>query len=563
MLEIGSIVGGKYKVLNVIGQGGMSTVYLAMNERANKQWAIKEVREDAVTNFQLVRQSLITETELLKTLSHPYLPSIVDVIEEDGRFLIVMDYIEGNTLERALDYIGPQPQEYVIEWGIQLCDVLEYLHTREPAIIYRDLKPSNIMLRPNGTITLIDFGTAREYKEENTGDTSYLGTRDYAAPEQFGGMGQTDARTDIYCLGATLYHLVTGHSPSEPPYEFKPIRDWNPALSPGLEYIINKCVQSNPEDRYNSCAEVMYDLQNYLELDKGYRKEAKLSVSLFVTVLIICFLATVTAIDSHSRAKNIVQSSYTEYIADAKGAENELTAAEMYTKAIMVQPTNKDGYLDLLDKVFLKDDSLTKEEDELIREIMITPVGNSTIEKRLAQDKDAYAEVAYRYGLAYYYYYDVDGNKQMAARWLEIATSQRRLPKARQERAIRLGKISQYYASIGKESKSGDKAVSYKDFWDDLVAIADGNIAKADNLVTALQIYKELASQVYDNANKFYGDGVELQEMNDELYNIQKHIDEDIIMVYELTQENKDLLTETQSAIEAALGVLDNINKSK
>ena len=151
----------------------------------------------------------------------------------------------------------------------------------------------------------------------------------------------------------------------------------------------------------------------------------------------------------------------------------------------------------------------------------------------------------------------------MAARWLEIATSQRRLPKARQERAIRLGKISQYYASIGKESKSGDKAVSYKDFWDDLVAIADGNIAKADNLVTALQIYKELASQVYDNANKFYGDGVELQEMNDELYNIQKHIDEDIIMVYELTQENKDLLTETQSAIEAALGVLDNINKSK
>ena len=285
MLEIGSIVGGKYKVLNIIGQGGMSTVYLAMNERANKQWAIKEVREDAVTNFQLVKQSLITETELLKELSHPYLPSIVDVIEEDGRFLIVMDYIEGNTLERALDYLGPQPQEYVIEWGIQLCDVLEYLHTRKPPIIYRDLKPANIMLRPNGTITLIDFGTAREYKEANDGDTSYLGTRSYAAPEQFGGMGQTDARTDIYCLGATLYHLVTGHSPSEPPYEFKPIRSWNPSLSPGLEHIIEKCVQSNPADRYNSCAEVMYDLQNYLELDKGYRKEAKISVSLFIAVI--------------------------------------------------------------------------------------------------------------------------------------------------------------------------------------------------------------------------------------------------------------------------------------
>ena len=110
MLEIGSLVGGKYKVLNVIGQGGMSTVYLAMNERANKQWAIKEVRKDAVADFRVVRQSLITETDLLKELSHPYLPSIVDVIEEEGRFLIVMDYIEGNTLEKALNMLGAQPQ---------------------------------------------------------------------------------------------------------------------------------------------------------------------------------------------------------------------------------------------------------------------------------------------------------------------------------------------------------------------------------------------------------------------------------------------------------------------
>ena len=282
MLEIGSLVGDKYKVLNVIGKGGMSTVYLAMNEKANKQWAIKEVRKDTSTNFQVVRQSLITETNLLKELSHPYLPSIIDVIEEEGRFLIVMDYIEGNTLEKALNLMGAQPQEYVIDWGIQLCDVLEYLHTRKPPIIYRDLKPGNIMLRPDGTITLIDFGIAREYKESQAGDTSYLGTKGYAAPEQFGGRGQTDARTDIYNLGATLYHLVTGHNPSEPPYEFYPIRYWDQQLSPGLEQIITRCIQNNPADRYQSCAEVMYDLQHYKELDKNYKKSAKLGVSLFL-----------------------------------------------------------------------------------------------------------------------------------------------------------------------------------------------------------------------------------------------------------------------------------------
>ena len=217
MLEIGSIVDGKYKILNKIGQGGMSVVYLAMNERANKQWAIKQVRKDGVKDFEVVKQGLIVEIDMLKRLSHPNLPSIIDVIDRKDNFLIVMDYIQGNSLKNRLDEFGAQPQELVIEWAKQLSDVLGYLHTRKPAIIYRDMKPSNIMLKPDGKLTLIDFGTAREYKEKNLADTTCLGTIGYAAPEQFGGKGQTDGRTDIYCLGATLYHLVTGMNPSEPP----------------------------------------------------------------------------------------------------------------------------------------------------------------------------------------------------------------------------------------------------------------------------------------------------------------------------------------------------------
>ena len=251
MLEIGSLVDGKYKILSEIGHGGMSVVYMAINEKANKTWAIKEVRKDGVLDFESVRQGLIVETDMLKKLKHPYLPSIVDVIENENSFLIVMDYIEGNALSTTLLEYGPLPQEYVIEWAKQLCDVLGYLHSRTPAIIYRDMKPANIMLKPDGNITLIDFGTAREYKEKNLADTTCLGTIGYAAPEQFGGMGQTDARTDIYCLGTTLYHLVTGYNPSEPPYEVKPIREINPALSSGLENIILKCVQKDPNERYH------------------------------------------------------------------------------------------------------------------------------------------------------------------------------------------------------------------------------------------------------------------------------------------------------------------------
>ena len=133
-----------------------------------------------------------------------------------------------------------------MEWGKQLCDVLAYLHSRKPPIIYRDMKPDNVQLKPDGTITLLDFGTAREYKYRGAegSDTSCLGTRGYAAPEQYGGMGETDARTDIYCLGATLYHLLTGHNPSLPPYEMKPIRTINPALPRGLEQIILRCTHA-------------------------------------------------------------------------------------------------------------------------------------------------------------------------------------------------------------------------------------------------------------------------------------------------------------------------------
>ena len=172
MLKIGSVIDGKYKILSEIGHGGMSNVYLAMNEKANKPWAVKEVRKSLHRDFDILRQSLIVETNLLKQLKHSNLPSIVDVIDSGENFLIVMDYIEGNTLERLLADEGAQPQEKVADWACQLCDVLEYLHTRPSPIIYRDMKPSNIMLKSDGRVVLIDFGTAREFKEKNVADTT-------------------------------------------------------------------------------------------------------------------------------------------------------------------------------------------------------------------------------------------------------------------------------------------------------------------------------------------------------------------------------------------------------
>lgn len=169
MLQIGSYVDGKYKVLNKIGQGGMSVVYLALNEKANKTWAIKEVRKDGQQDFTTVKQGLIAETNILKELNHKYLPSIIDVIDDGDSFLIVMDYIQGKSLDKILkgsmEKEGlPIALDDVIAWGKQLCEVFYYLHTRPNPIIYRDMKPGNVMLKPDGEISLIDFGTARTFK---------------------------------------------------------------------------------------------------------------------------------------------------------------------------------------------------------------------------------------------------------------------------------------------------------------------------------------------------------------------------------------------------------------
>lgn len=263
MLATGELVNGRYRILHKVGQGGMSVVYLARDEVENRQWAVKEVRREGVQDFRVVEQGLITETNMLIRLNHPNLPRIVDVIENEERFLIVMDFIDGISLKDRLGETGVFFQEDVIRWGKQLCDVLSYLHSQEPPIIYRDLKPANIMLKPDGNIELIDFGTAREYKTGNQEDTINIGTVGYAAPEQYGGMGQSDARTDIYCLGVTLYQLVTGKNPCEPPYLIVPIRHWNPELSAGLEAVILKCTQTDPVDRFQSCDEVYQALEQW------------------------------------------------------------------------------------------------------------------------------------------------------------------------------------------------------------------------------------------------------------------------------------------------------------
>lgn len=525
MLEIGSVVDGKYKILSKIGQGGMSVVYMAINERANKTWAIKEVRKDGVQNFEMVKQGLIVETDMLKRLHHPNIPSIIDVVEDDERFLIVMDYIEGNSLQKALKDYGAQPQEEVIEWTKQLCDALGYLHSRKPPIIYRDMKPANVMLKPDGTVSLIDFGTAREYKAGSTGDTSVLGTKGYAAPEQYGGQGQTDARTDIYCLGATMHHLLTGQDPCRPPYTRYSIRQYDPGLSSGLEEIIIKCTNDNPDERYQSCAELMYALEHYNELDWEYKRKQNLKLGSFAATAVLSIASFVTAAAFGALADKTQEDSYNVYLSDARGTAAQEEKISYCREAIELDPTRAEAYRYLLDDVLMEDGVLSSQEDEILRSILMGTDSGRTNEAAFRTNIANYDEFAYNLGLDYYYNYEDNGSKSQSTKWLDIAAGSTTLDNAKVERAIRLGRIAAYYARIGRENKAGDAEISYLNYWTDLTELTEGDLAAVDNATTALTMYKELAYQIDSHAEKFKAAGVSGDAMITQLDNMEQRID--------------------------------------
>ena len=494
MLEIGSLVDGKYKILNKIGQGGMSVVYLAMNERANKQWAIKEVRKDGVSNFEVVKQGLVAEIDMLKRLNHPHLPSIIDVIDTDGSFLIVMDYIEGVSLDKKIKEAGPLPEEDVIEWGKQLADVLGYLHTRDKPIIYRDMKPANVMLKPDGNVMLIDFGTAREFKSTSVADTVCLGTQGYAAPEQFGGHGQTDARTDVYCLGATLYHLVTGHDPSQPPFEMYPIRQWNPALSGGLEAIILKCTRKNPDERYQSCAELLYALEHAKDVDPLVIRNRNRKWRAFIAVTVAAVLCFGTSGVFKYKSVRDNEWEYTNLIDNAKS----YTEFDDLQRAAELFPKRYKPYERVID-IIEEDENFTEEENVALKE---TFLNQTFIDKTRFKSEKEYKRFAYEMGLAYLFYYEPAGNSgiAMSKSWFEEASgaqpfdSEFGLTQEDINNAAFLKNLTEAIVKgVGSRNKKTSKIeYSYAQYFKDLISILDVESFDEAYIATKRWVYSRI-----------------------------------------------------------------------
>lgn len=443
----------------------------------------------------------------MKRLDHPMLPRVVDILYDAGTIFVVMDYVEGTSLGRALrDAARPFAEADVITWGIQLCDVLEYLHTMDPPIVYRDMKPDNIVLREDGGVRLVDFGTAREYKEGASADTRVLGTRGYAAPEQLALDAQTDARADIYSLGVTLYVLVTGRTAAKETY-WRPIRQINPALSEGLEHVIAKATQANPDDRYQTAADMRRDLENHEKLTCAYRGALKKRLRSFN---LLCAAGVVLAIAGAlclAASLQIKSSTYEALLASARAASAEADhaggaspAEARYMEAIAVDPTRTEAYSELVDGVFKADGSLKVQEAARLEGLM-------EARRHELEESPGYARLCYDIGVLYFVYFEqgeADESRGyamsagvQAAQWFRAsadaydvrsaAGKKCELTLSERSSAQAYIVIGEFYRRLAQATLEGSEGDVYAGYWN-MLESAFGGLTDADPVMVRLRL---------------------------------------------------------------------------
>ena len=264
-LQTGLIFKGRYQVVRQVGVGGFGAVYEAKDTREQRQVAIKEIGLAGLNAQQVIEatNSFNREVQLLASFQHSNIPHMYEQFMDAEHWYLVMDFVEGETLEAHLQRTpgGHLSLERALRIGIQLCHVLDYLHTRQPVVIFRDIKPANIMLTPEERLYLIDFGVARQYKPGKPRDTIAFGSPGYAAPEQYG-RAQTTPKSDLYSLGVLLHQMITGHDPSFDPFQFQSLRAYDRTLPLELDKLVTQLLDMDEQGRPESAEVVLHRLQS-------------------------------------------------------------------------------------------------------------------------------------------------------------------------------------------------------------------------------------------------------------------------------------------------------------
>lgn len=282
----------RYELLDILGQGGMGTVYLARDLRLNNRpCVVKQLRDDVMAKDEerlKAQQFFEREAGMLSRLQHPSVVSILDYFVESGEYFLVMEYIEGQDLYQIMRERNATPfdEDQVVDWAIEICDVLSYMHAQNPPVIYRDLKPSNVMIDVKGRIKLVDFGIARPYEVDN--ENTHVISGGYSPPEQY--LGKATPKSDIYALGATMFFLLAGKEPE--PLKANLPKENDPEISASLNELIGKAMSQNADERFATAEDMREALLNkdYQPAPENTRSRLTEILVGIIFIIVACFV---------------------------------------------------------------------------------------------------------------------------------------------------------------------------------------------------------------------------------------------------------------------------------
>lgn len=374
----------QYEILRELGRGGTSVVYLVKDKADGRNYAMKVLRNDDGKQELSEKKAdhLSAEAEVLKALCidepgnvslHPGIPAYIEcVCDGKGEFAgFVMEYVEGRSLQKILEDGRAYTVREAVEAGLQLCGIMEQLHGQNPPMIFRDLKPANILVRPSGEFVLVDYGAVRKLRKSAGSDTMQLGTDGYAAPEQYGGWEQSDERTDIYGIGAVLHHMITGRPPLDT--GLRPLREILGAEGESRQLdemakILLRCCMTAPSMRYSSCKELEKALRSVIRLRTRSRSRErgwKWFVLLVNTAAVCLGLAIVLA----ASAAGAKTAEYCALIEKARKETDFEEKKEAYRRAAALRPEDQEAYICFL-RELVADCVITEEEKSALDDVL-------------------------------------------------------------------------------------------------------------------------------------------------------------------------------------------------
>lgn len=544
VLASGMMLGSCYQVVRLLGRGGEGSVYLVRHMMTEQLRAAKSVGGGLAGDR-------MHELNMMKHLRHVSLPQIIDVLEEEDEIWLIMEYIRGTALQKMDRSLLDAEQFFSI--AQQLSEVLLYLHTRASPILHLDIKPSNILIRKDGRLVLIDFGTSIE-AGEGAEHRHFLGTRGFAAPEQQCEEGSTDVRSDIYGFGAVMYYCLFGEIPGSPSEIQSSCRKRRRFLSwkNGAACLISNCIQEKKEDRFLDsrclCRTVMRLKRKYLLV----RQMKKIVLAVGFLAFVLAFFAS--ALDGEytaARQENDVRE-YEKLLETSEGFGFE-QACECYEQAYLLCPADEKWMFHLLERI-TKDCLFETAEETVWKRLFFSEVPGSgeTAAELLKERPAVYGELAYRIGLAYWYFYEGPGGKSAAYKWFCEAwlavKDQEKMPKWGEAAQIH-EKIGSYYEKLGRTDVTEGKQAQYMEYWQDLKELWGLEALNQEPQEIRKQAALELLSCVIMKAYELQQGGERESEVRQMIQEVQKFVKQGLQGTEE--QEKEGLLLQCEEAEKA------------